>query len=37
MSGEISIADQIRCVRREIAMRELVYPRRVAAGPAIAR
>jgi hypothetical protein len=30
MSGEIPIADQIRCVRREIAMREAVYPRRVA-------
>jgi hypothetical protein len=25
----ISLADQIRCVRREIAMREAVYPRRV--------
>src|SRR5260370_41456309 len=29
MSGEILIADQIRCVRREIVMREFVYPRRV--------
>lgn len=27
----ISIGDQIRAVKREIAMRERVYPRRVAA------
>jgi hypothetical protein len=27
---EISLADQITCVRREIAMREAVYPKRVA-------
>lgn len=26
------LADQIACVRREIAMREAVYPRRVHAG-----
>lgn len=27
-----SLADEIDCVRREIRMRELVYPRRVADG-----
>jgi hypothetical protein len=29
---EVSLADQIACVRREIAMRERVYPKWVSAG-----
>jgi hypothetical protein len=28
----ISVRDQIACVRREIALRERVYPRQIAAG-----
>lgn len=28
----ISLRDQIACVRRELALRERVYPRQVAAG-----
>lgn len=28
----ISIAEQVKCVKREIAMRERVYPRWVASG-----
>jgi hypothetical protein len=28
----VSLEDQIACVAREIAMRKVVYPRRVAAG-----
>ena len=30
--ADFSLADQIRCVEREIAMRERVYPKWVAAG-----
>ncbi|MFN3349086.1 hypothetical protein [Pseudorhodoplanes sp.] len=32
MNGEISLAEQIACVRREIGMRERVYPKWVSAG-----
>lgn len=30
--GSVSLHDQIRCVRRELALRERAYPRWIAAG-----
>ena len=32
MADGITLADEISCIRREIGMRESVYPRRVRAG-----
>lgn len=32
MSARVAIEDQIECVRREIAMRENVYPKWIAQG-----